>query len=50
MSSSVRPIVSTAGDAWAARFDAATDIVAWVDRERRYIPGPENLRQSPARS
>jgi len=33
----VRPTVSAAGDAWTALFDAATDVVAWVDRELRYL-------------
>ncbi len=37
MSSSVRRSVSAAGDAWTALFDAATDVVVWVDRELRYL-------------
>jgi PAS domain S-box-containing protein len=36
-SSSLPPTVSAAGDAWTALFDAATDVVVWVDRELRYL-------------
>jgi PAS domain S-box-containing protein len=36
-SSSVRSAVSQVGDGWTALFDAATDVVAWVDRDGRYL-------------
>ncbi len=36
-SSPVRPIVSAAGDAQAAPFDSASDVIVWVDRELRYL-------------
>ena len=36
-SSPVRPTVSAAAEAWTALFDAATDVVVWVDRQLRYL-------------
>ena len=39
MSSSARRTASVAGDAWTAVFDAATDVVVWVDRDLRYLSG-----------